>query len=115
MSATRFESTAAAMRISAAEVSISIILSHGIHALAEEFPSLPKAACFDTRFHRAMPEVTQISALPLDLPDTDSRRQSYVASPATTTSRQVWKHAPGDRQASRRGRQPMRHVGQKKH
>jgi hypothetical protein len=41
MSATHFESTAAGMRISAAEVSISIILLRGVHALAEEFPSLP--------------------------------------------------------------------------
>ncbi len=36
----------------------------GIEALAGVFPSLPQVACFDTAFHRRMPEVAQVFPLP---------------------------------------------------
>jgi len=36
----------------------------GIEAVASRFPDLPQVACFDTAFHRAMPEVAERFALP---------------------------------------------------
>ncbi|MFZ1177497.1 MAG: hypothetical protein WAO15_14745, partial [Mycobacterium sp.] len=36
----------------------------GARAVAEAFPGLPQVACFDTSFHRTMPDVAQIYALP---------------------------------------------------
>jgi len=41
----------------------------GARALAEAFPGLPQVACFDSSFHRTMPEVAQIYALPKDVRD----------------------------------------------
>ena len=34
--------------------------------IAEHFPSCPQVACFDTSFHRCMPERSQVYALPRD-------------------------------------------------
>ena len=42
---------------------------HGARALAEAFPGLAQVACFDSSFHRTMPEVAQIYALPKDVRD----------------------------------------------
>jgi acetate kinase len=39
----------------------------GALALAEAFPGLPQVACFDSSFHRTMPEVAQIYAHPKDV------------------------------------------------
>lgn len=36
----------------------------GIRALAKALPRLPQVACFDTAFHRTIPEVRQLMALP---------------------------------------------------
>jgi acetate kinase len=36
----------------------------GIEAVTSHFSSLPQVACFDTAFHRSMPEVAQRFALP---------------------------------------------------
>ena len=36
----------------------------GARAFAQAFPGLPQVACFDTSFHRTMPEVAQTYALP---------------------------------------------------
>ena len=36
----------------------------GLEAARQHFPDLPQAACFDTAFHRRMPEVAQRYALP---------------------------------------------------
>ena len=41
----------------------------GARALAEAFPGLPQVACFDSSFHRTMPEVAQIYALPQEVRD----------------------------------------------
>ncbi len=38
-----------------------------IEAVAERFPKLPQAACFDTAFHRRMPELTKRFPLPRKL------------------------------------------------
>lgn len=37
-----------------------------METLAESFPAFPQVACFDTAFHRGMPEVAQVYALPRD-------------------------------------------------
>jgi acetate kinase len=49
----------------------------GARALAEAFPGLPQVACFDTSFHRTMPEVAQIYALPQDVCDSGVRHWGY--------------------------------------
>lgn len=45
-------------------------------ALAHD-PELPQVACFDTAFHRTMPEVTQAYALPYSLFDEGVRRYGF--------------------------------------
>ena len=39
----------------------------GLEAVLENFPEVPQVACFDTAFHRRMPEVAQKYALPAEL------------------------------------------------
>src|SRR5262249_30194134 len=39
----------------------------GIEAVARAFPHLPQVACFDTAFHRAMPDLARRLALPRSL------------------------------------------------
>ncbi len=39
----------------------------GLEAVQEYFPQVPQVACFDTAFHRRMPEVAQRYALPVAL------------------------------------------------
>lgn len=41
----------------------------GVEAVAARFPSLPQVVCFDTAFHRDLPEVARRSALPRALAD----------------------------------------------
>lgn len=40
-----------------------------IEAVTRAFPGLPQAACFDTSFHRTMPEAARTWAIPLELRD----------------------------------------------
>ncbi|CAO4179440.1 Acetate kinase [Methylorubrum populi] len=40
-----------------------------IRAVSHAWPSLPQIACFDTAFHRTMPRLAQIFAIPHDLTD----------------------------------------------
>ena len=49
----------------------------GARAFAEAFPGLPQVACFDSSFHRSMPEVAQTYALPLDVRDAGVRHWGY--------------------------------------
>ena len=49
----------------------------GIEAVSSNFPSLPQVACFDTAFHRSMPEFAQRFALPLALRDEGIRRYGF--------------------------------------
>ena len=49
----------------------------GIEAIASHFSSLPQVACFDTAFHRSMPEVAQRFALPRALWDQGIRRYGF--------------------------------------
>ena len=48
-----------------------------IKMMAELDPELPQVACFDTAFHRTMPEIEQIFALPYELYDTGIRRYGF--------------------------------------
>ena len=66
----------------------------GARALAEAFPGLPQVACFDTSFHRTMPEVAQNYALPKDARDTGVRHWGYHGISYDYISRQVPKFAP---------------------
>src|SRR5262245_17831174 len=49
----------------------------GIEAVAARFPGLPQVACFDTAFHRRMPEVAQRFPLPRDLWHEGVRRYGF--------------------------------------
>jgi acetate kinase len=69
----------------------------GARALAEAFPGLPQVACFDTSFHRTMPDVAQIYALPKDVLDAGARHWGYHGISYDYISRQVPKYAPGAR------------------
>ena len=49
----------------------------GIEAITFHFSSVPQVACFDTAFHRSMPEVAQRFALPRALWDQGIRRYGF--------------------------------------
>jgi acetate kinase len=49
----------------------------GIEAIISNFGNLPQVACFDTAFHRSMPEVVQRFALPRALLDEGIRRYGF--------------------------------------
>ena len=66
----------------------------GARALAEAFPGLPQVACFDSSFHRTMPEVAQIYALPKDVRDCGVRHWGYHGISYDYISRQIAKFAP---------------------
>ena len=69
----------------------------GARALAEAFPGLPQVACFDSSFHRTMPEMAQIYALPKEVRDEGVRHWGYHGISYDYISRQVPKFAPGAR------------------
>ena len=48
-----------------------------IRALAEQFPDLPQVGCFDTAFHRTMPEVAQLFAIPYAMTEQGIRRYGF--------------------------------------
>lgn len=48
-----------------------------IEAVAERFPDLPQVACFDTAFHRSMPEIVQRFPLPRYLWDEGVRHYGF--------------------------------------
>lgn len=66
----------------------------GARAFAEAFPGLPQVACFDTSFHRTMPEVAQTYALPREVRDAGVRHWGYHGISYDYISRQVPKVAP---------------------
>jgi len=66
----------------------------GVRALAEAFPNLPQVACFDTSFHRTMPEVAQTYAVSAKLRDAGVRHWGYHGISYDYISRQVPKVAP---------------------
>jgi acetate kinase len=85
----------------------------GARALAEAFPGLPQIACFDSSFHRTMPEMAQTYALPQDVRDAGVRHWGYHGISYDYISRQVPKFAPQARRviAAHLGDQHVRHVG----
>ena len=66
----------------------------GARALAEAYPDLPQIACFDTSFHRTMPDVAQTYALPKDVRDAGVRHWGYHGISYDYISRQLPKFAP---------------------
>jgi len=69
----------------------------GARAFAEAFPGLPQVACFDSSFHRTMPEVAQTYALPKDVRDAGVRHWGYHGISYEYISRQIPKFAPSAR------------------
>lgn len=69
----------------------------GARAFATAFPGLPQVACFDSSFHRTMPEVAQTYALPKDVRDAGLRHWGYHGISYDYISRQVPKFAPAAR------------------
>jgi acetate kinase len=69
----------------------------GARALAEAFPGLPQVACFDSSFHRTMPSVAQIYALPQDARDAGARHRGYHGISYEYISGQLPKYAPDAR------------------
>ncbi len=61
------------------------------------FPGLPQVAMFDTSFHRSMPEVAQVYALPAELRDTGVRHWGYHGISYDYISRQLPQYAPDAR------------------
>jgi acetate kinase len=66
----------------------------GARALGEAFPGLPQVACFDTSFHRTMPEAAQTYALPKDVRDAGVHHWGYHGISYDYISRQVAALAP---------------------
>jgi acetate kinase len=69
----------------------------GARAFAEAFPGLPQVACFDTSFHRTMPAVAQLYALPKEVRDAGVCHWGYHGISYDYISRQVPKFAPSAR------------------
>jgi acetate kinase len=69
----------------------------GARAFAEAFPGRPQVACFDTSFHRTMPEVAQTYALPRDVRDAGVRHWGFHGISYEYISRQLPKFAPAAR------------------
>ena len=71
----------------------------GARAIAKAFPSLRQVACFDTSFHRTMPEISQIYALPKAVRDAGVRHWGYHGISYDYISRQIPKHDPKAKRA----------------
>lgn len=50
---------------------------HGIESVATQFPEIMQVACFDTAFHRRMPEINQRFPLPRTMFDEGIRRYGF--------------------------------------
>jgi acetate kinase len=48
-----------------------------IHAMLQRLPGVPQVACFDTAFHRTVPEVAQLFALPPRFAEAGIRRYGF--------------------------------------
>jgi acetate kinase len=80
--------------LEAMEPSHQIFNVLGARALAEAFPGLRQVACFDSSFHRTMPKVAQIYALPKDVHDAGVHHWGYHGISYDYISRQMPKFAP---------------------
>jgi acetate kinase len=79
----------------------------GVRAAAAAFGGVPQVACFDTAFHRAMPEVHQRFALPSRLHEAGFRRYGFHGLSYESIAGQLARRAP----ALARGRVVVAHVG----
>jgi len=66
-------------------------------AIAERFPGLQQVACFDTSFHRTMPEIAQIYAVPKELRKAGVHHWGFHGLSYDYISRQIPDYAPGAR------------------
>ena len=66
----------------------------GARAFADAFPGRPQVACFDTSFHRTMPEVAQTYALPQDVRDAGVRHWGFHGLSYEYISRQLPRFVP---------------------
>ena len=69
----------------------------GIRAMLKARASMPQVACFDTSFHRTMPKLAQMYALPRQYSEGNLRHWGYHGLSYDYISRQVPKHAPNAR------------------
>ena len=66
----------------------------GIRAVLKVSPQMPQVACFDTSFHRTMPRLAQVYALPRKYSEGNLRHWGYHGISYDYISRQVPQHAP---------------------
>jgi acetate kinase len=69
----------------------------GARAIARTFPGLLQVACFDSSFHRTMPEVAQIYALPKEMRGAGVCHWGFHGLSYDYISRQIPKFAPSAR------------------
>ena len=79
----------------------------GVHAARLAFAGVPQVACFDTAFHRAMPELNQRFALPQALFDAGVRRYGFHGLSYESICTQLRQADP----AAARGRVVIAHLG----
>ncbi|MGA7450931.1 MAG: acetate/propionate family kinase [Rhodoplanes sp.] len=68
-----------------------------IRAVLKANPSMPQVACFDTSFHRTMPRLAQMYALPREYREGNLRHWGYHGISYDYISRQVPQYAPDAR------------------
>ena len=78
-----------------------------IRALLARLPEMPQVACFDTSFHRGMPEVAQAFALPAAVTDRGVRRYGFHG----LSYEYVASVLPGVDADAARGRTVVAHLG----
>lgn len=66
-------------------------------SIAGSFPGLHQVACFDTSFHRTMPEIAQIYAVPEEMRKAGVHHWGFHGLSYDYISRQIPKYAPGAR------------------
>ncbi len=66
-------------------------------AITDSFPGLYQVACFDTSFHRTMPEIAQTYAVPEEMHKAGVRHWGFHGLSYDYISRQISKYAPGAR------------------
>jgi acetate kinase len=69
----------------------------GARAFASAFGHLPQVACFDSSFHRTMPEAAQIYALPAETLAHGVRHWGYHGISYEYISREIKKYSPASR------------------
>ena len=79
----------------------------GLRAAMAAFPGVPQVACFDTAFHRTMPEVQQRFALPQALHERGIRRYGFHGLSYESVRAQLQQAAP----ALAAGRVVVAHLG----